>query len=209
MGSKNTKPYVLGLITARGGSKGIPRKNIALVNGKPLITWTIETALKSTSLSRVIVSTDDEEIARISSDCSAEVPFLRPKELAQDNSSHVSVVLHTLEWLKSHCETIPEYILLLPPTSPFRTVEDIENSISLAQEKNAESVFSVCKAALHPYMAKKVTKDGKMGIFGYRPSGYLNRQVLPPVYGANGAICLVRSDIIIEKNTFLTERTYA
>jgi CMP-N,N'-diacetyllegionaminic acid synthase len=207
--SESTKPYILGLITARGGSKGIPGKNITLVNGKPLIAWTIETALKSTSLSRVIVSTDDEEIARISLDCSAEVPFLRPKELAQDDSPHIPVIVHAIEWLESNSNERPDYVFLLEPTSPFRTVEDIENATRLVREKKADSVVGVCKAPSHPYFAKQITQDGRLENYGYRPEGYLYRQILPPVYVINGAVYLVRRDVIVEKNVLITENTYA
>lgn len=209
MESKNTKPYILGLITARGGSKGIPKKNITLVCGKPLIAWTIETALKSTSLSRVIVSTDDKEIAKISSDYSAEVPFLRPKELAQDDSPHIPVIVHAINWLESHSDERPDYVFLLEPTSPFRSVEDIENATKLVQEKKADSIIGVCRAPSHPYQARRIAQDGRLGNYGYRPEGYLYRQILPPVYVVNGAIYLVRRDVIIEKNTLITEKTYA
>ena len=209
MKSESKNPYILGLITARGGSKGIPRKNVTLVNGKPLIAWTIETALKSTSLSRVIVSTDDEEIARVSSDCSAEVPFLRPKELAQDDSPHIPVIVHAIEWLESHSNERPDYVFLFEPTSPFRSVEDIENATRLVREKKADSVIGVCRAPSHPYNARLIAQDGRLENHGYRPEGYLYRQILPPVYVVNGAIYLVRRDVVIEKSTLITEKTYA
>ena len=203
------KLCVVGVITARGGSKSIPKKNIAPLAVKPLIAWTIETALRSPSLSRVIVSTDDEEIARVAQEWGAEVPFLRPAELARDDSPHIPVVVHAIEWLESQENMRPDYVLLLQPTSPLRSTEDIDNAISLALEKSADSVVSVCQAFSHPYLTKRITADGRLEDFGYRPEGYLARQALPPAYIVNGAIYLVRRDVLIEQQTFYTEQTYA
>src|SRR3990170_965342 len=120
---------VLAVIPARGGSKSIPRKNIKPLGGKPLIGWTIDAALQSRMLSRVIVSTDDAEIAQAARECGAETPFLRPPELAQDDSSSISVVLHALQWLEEQEHFSPDYVLLLQPTSPFRNAHDIRAAI--------------------------------------------------------------------------------
>jgi len=206
--SKSLKKIV-GLITARGGSKSIPRKNVALVGGKPLIAWTIESALHSSRLNRVIVSTDDEEIAEVSKQWGAEIPFLRPAELAQDNSPHIPVLVHAIEWLESHGEDRPDYVLLLQPTSPLRSSKDIDNAIKLLLDKDADSVVSVCKAFSHPYFTKSLTADGCLEDFMPKPEGYLHRQVLPPVYVENGAIYLVRCDVLLEKKIFYTKRSYA
>src|SRR5436853_4854858 len=108
---------IIALITARGGSKSIPRKNLAVVGGKPLIAWTIEAALKSNSVDRALVSTDDEEIAQIARQWGAEVPFLRPAKLAQDDSPHIPVVLHAVEWLDAHEKNAVDELILLQPTS--------------------------------------------------------------------------------------------
>ena len=190
-------PHVLGLITARGGSKSIPRKNVVPLAGKPLIAWTIEAALQSHGLSRVIVSTDDEEIAQVAREWGAEVPFLRPAELARDDSPHIPVVVHAVEWLESHEDMRSDYVLLLQPTSPLRSTEDIENAIRLALEKDADSVVGVCEASSHPYLTKRITADGRLQDFGPRPEGYLARQSLPPAYIANGAIYLRRGNMVI------------
>lgn len=112
------KSSVLGAITARGGSKGIPRKNLALLAGKPMIRWTIEEAMQSCWLEKVVVSTDDREIAEMARTCGAEVPFIRPQELAEDDSSHMDVLLHLVNWLMIHDKYTPEYIVMLQPTSP-------------------------------------------------------------------------------------------
>ena len=112
---------VLGLITARGGSKGIPKKNIVNVGGKPLIAWTIEAALKSHVFDRVVVSTDNNEIASIAQKWGAEVPFTRPDRLAKDDSPHTDVLIHAINWLQEKEDYLPEFLMLLQPTSPLRT----------------------------------------------------------------------------------------
>ena len=199
---------ILAVITARGGSKGIPRKNLALLAGKPLIAWTIEAALGSRAKPRVIVSTDDEDIARVSQAWGAEVPFMRPPEMARDDSPHVPVVLHAVEWMESHEGLKPEWVLLLQPTSPLRTAEDIDAAVGLALEKNADGVVSVVEAPAHPFVLKRMTPEGALQDFMPKPEGYLPRQSLPKVYAVNGAIYLVRTDMLLEKQTFYTDRTF-
>jgi CMP-N,N'-diacetyllegionaminic acid synthase len=200
---------ILGLITARGGSKGIPRKNLADLAGKPLIAWTIEAALESHKLGRVVVSTDDEEIAQVAREWGAEVPFMRPPELAGDRSSHISVIVHAVRWLESHQNTCPDYVMLLQPTSPLRSVEDIDAVIDLAIEKDGDSVVSVCPVNEHTYLCKQIAPDGRLFDFVLKPEGYLPRQLMPPVYSLNGAIYLVRRNVLIEYNTLYTDRTFA
>ena len=200
---------IIGLVTARGGSKSIPRKNITLLAGKPLIAWTIEAALQSRGLSRVVVSTDDQEIAEVSKKWGAEVPFMRPTELAQDDSPHVPVLIHAVEWLEEVEGATVDYLMLLQPTSPLRSAKDIDLAIELALDKNADSVISVCEAPVHPYFTRRITSDGRLQKFVQKPDGYLRRQVLPPAYAWNGAIFLIRRDILIEKQTREPERTYA
>jgi len=199
---------VIGLITARGGSKGIPRKNIATVAGKPLIVWTIETALAS-SVDRVIVSTDDDEIAQLSSKHGAEVPFIRPVSLAQDDSPHIDVLVHALEWLRDHENYCPEFLMLLQPTSPLRIPEDIESSIEIANRINADCVVSVKQAQASPYSTLVVSEDKKLKSFIVDSEGYQRRQVLPKHYALNGAIYMVRSDVLLEEETLYPDRTYA
>jgi CMP-N,N'-diacetyllegionaminic acid synthase len=200
---------ILGLITARGGSKAIPRKNVLPLCGKPLIAWTIEAALESRRLSRVVVSTDDEEIARVSKDWGAEVPFLRPAALARDDSPHVPVVLHAIQFLEESEQEHFDYILLLQPTSPFRTAADIANAIALALEKDADGVIGVTEASAHPFLTKRITREGLLEDFVPKPATYLARQSLPPVYVINGAIYLVKRDIFLEEQTFHPPRTLA
>lgn len=202
------KSVVLGIITARGGSKSIPRKNVKLVAGKPLIAWTIQAALDSHSLNRVIVSTDDAEIEQVSRAWGAEVPFLRPAELAQDTSPHMDVIIHATEWLETHENYCPDYIVLLQPTSPLRTAQDIDAAVALALQKDADCVISVSESPAHPYLNKRITEDGKLVDFVYTPEGYLPRQSFPPAYFVNGAIYLARRDVLLRERNWYTDNTY-
>lgn len=191
----------VGVITARGGSKVIPGKNIRPMAGKPMIAWTIEAALRSKGLDRVIVSTDDAAIAHVSRQCGAEVPFLRPAELAGDTSSHISVIEHALGWLAGCDGRPPEYLLLLQPTSPLRTAEDIEAIIAVAANRGARAVISVCEPSHHPFGLKKITPEGTLADF--MPSGlaYARRQDFPPVFAVNGALYLCQSSVILQEHT--------
>ena len=197
----------LTIIPARGGSKAIPHKNIKLLAGKPLIAWTIEAAINCRKLSRVIVSTDDPEIAKVALQCGAEVPFLRPAELARDESSSLSVVLHLVHWLEEQGSHVPEYVLLLQPTSPFRTTEDIEAAIESANSRRVNAVVSVCEAKVHPFLCKRIQEDGMLVDFMTAHIDYLRRQDLPPAYSLNGAIYMNRYELLLEERTFLPKDT--
>lgn len=203
------KPVVLALITARGGSKGIPRKNIVPLAGKPLIAWTIEAARQSPSVDRVVVSTDDPEIAEISRAFGAEAPFLRPAELAQNDSPHIDTIIHGVKWMEERQGYTPDYVLLLQPTSPLRTSDDIEAAVALAVGKQADAVVSVCLSPAHPYLMRRVEADGKLKEYEPRPPGYLRRQVLPPVYVENGAIYLVDREVLVRDRSWYSNKTYA
>ena len=203
----NAEQKFLGLVTARGGSKSVPRKNLSDVGGKPLIAWTIEAALQSQSLDRVVVSTEDEEIAEVSRHWGADVPFMRPPELAQDETAHISVVLHALQWLESHEDERPDYVVLLQPTSPLRVAEDIDDAMRLALDKNAHSVIGVCETHSHPYLTKRITEDGTLEDFipggPKQGSSAIRRQALPAAYVVNGAIFLNRHDVLKTTNNFV------
>ena len=155
---------ILGLIPARGGSKGLPRKNIKLLLGKPLIAWTIEQALASKYLDKVVVSTDDEEIAKISKKYGAEVPFIRPKELATDKTKGIDVVLHTIRWMEENGKSY-DFLMLLQSTSPLRTFEDMDKAIELLFLKKAKAIVSVCEVEHHPYWSNTLPEDGCMKNF--------------------------------------------
>jgi CMP-N-acetylneuraminic acid synthetase len=199
---------VLGLITARGGSKGIPGKNIKPLGGKALINWTVTAALESKTIDRVVLSTDDEEIARVAREGGAEVPFMRPAELAGDNSPHIDVVLHAITWLADNEDYHPDYVMLLQPTSPFRTAENIDSAVALAEEKGGDGVLSVVEAPSHPYIVKRIAEDGTLADFVETPKGYLQRQTMKPAYAINGAIYLTRTELIIEEKKLSTGRFY-
>lgn len=193
---------IFAIIPARGGSKRVPRKNILSLAGKPMIAWTIESALQATGLDRVIVSTDDAEIAEVSRSCGAEAPFLRPVEMASDEAKSTDVVLHVLDWLEQHGESIPTFILLLQPTSPLRTSEDIEAGITLQIEKKANAVVSVCEAAHPNSLLKKVGANGELLNFpGENPA--------EPMFQLNGAIYLVSTPVFESEKLFIPSGTYA
>lgn len=199
---------ILGLIPARGGSKGLPRKNILPLAGKPLIAHTILVARESKALDRVVVSTDDQEIADVAKWHGADVPFYRPADLAKDDTSVFPALLHAITWLSEHEGYNPGYVMLLQPTSPFRTVEDIQGTVSLAVRKQADAVVSVSAVRQHPYWMKQITEDGKL-ISQYPPAhAAFRRQDLPTLYVPNGAIYLVLRSVLLERQTFYTERTY-
>jgi len=206
---KNCMRETIGIIAARGGSKAIPRKNIKLLAGKPLIAWTIEAALQCKGLSRIIVSTDDSEIAGVARQWGAEVPFMRPADLARDDSSSISVVQHALHWMEENEGFSPGYVTLLQPTSPFRTAEDIHQSIELAKKRRAAAVVSVCEAEPHPYLCKRVSADGTMANFIATDIVYLRRQEMPPAYALNGAIYLCPGETLVQVKTFFPEGTIA
>ena len=199
---------IVGLITARGGSKEVPRKNVLPVAGRPLIAWTVEAAVEAQGLDRVIVSTDDPEIAQVCREWGAEVPFMRPPELSRDDTPHMPVMVHAVRWMEAHWGRAPEYVLLLQPTSPLRTAQDIDGAIQVARRTDADSVVSVCEAKEHPYLIKTVSEDG--ALVDFIPGANLEtRQLGPKVYFVNGAIYLTRSRVLVEEQTFYPRRVYA
>lgn len=188
----------LAIITARGGSKSIPRKNIKMLAGKPLIVWTIQAARSSTLLDRVIVSTDDSEIAAISSAAGAEVPFLRPAKLALDETPSLPVLQHAVRWLEANENFHPDLVVTLQPTSPLRRAEHIDEAIALELETNADAVVSVSRAP-SPFWMKRL--EGNR-VFPFMPDApeYTRRQDLPPVYRVNGAVYVTRYKVLMEQN---------
>jgi CMP-N-acetylneuraminic acid synthetase len=200
----------VGLITARGGSKGVPRKNVANVGGKPLIAWTISAAIKSRSLARTIVSTDCDEIASVSRLYGAEVPFRRPSELAQDSSPHVEVIRHAIEWIAKDEGVCPDYIVLLQPTSPLRVAFDIDAACGVAASRQADSVIGVSLLHSHPYWTKSMSDDGRLIEFMKSPdrSEYIQRQDLPPAYAINGVIYVIRCSMFLREMAYFTARSF-
>ena len=200
---------VLGIIAARGGSKGLPGKNILPLAGKPLIAYTIEAAATSTLLDRTIVSTDNRQIAEVARQWGAEVPFMRPAELAADDTLSFPVLLHGLDWLARHDGYVPSHVMLLQPTSPLRTAEDIDAAIRVARERGADSVVSCTPVGhRHPYWMKKLTDDGRMVDFMPVERFPYRRQELPPAYALNGAIYLAKGRRLLEMGTWFSDRSY-
>ena len=194
---------ILALIPARGGSKGIPRKNIINLCGKPLIVYSIEQALASKFINRVIVSTDDEEIADIARKNGAEIPFMRPKEFAQDLSPDFDVFYHALEWLEKNEGYIPGIVLNHRPVCPVRNVEVIDRAIELfINTPAADSLRSVCTPAQTPYKMWKIV-DGYikplLKLPGISEPFNLPRQILPEVYWQFGYVDMVRTEVITKK----------
>ncbi|MFT5702471.1 MAG: CMP-N,N'-diacetyllegionaminic acid synthase [Desulforhopalus sp.] len=176
---------VLALIPARGGSKRLPNKNTIPLNGKPLIGWTIEAAVQSQYVDRVVVSTDSENIAEVSVNYGADIPFMRPSELSKDTTSTNSVILHALDSLKSLDFQI---LLLLQPTSPLRQCHHINESLKLLIEKNVQGVVSVSECSHSPLWANVLPDDNKMGSFIRAEVLGKRSQDLPKHYSINGAI---------------------
>ena len=185
------KPKILATIPARGGSKSISKKNIYQLGGKPMIEYTIQEALKSEYITDLVVSTDDQEIARISKECGAQVPFMRSDELSTDKAQSYPVIIHALEYMEKARGIKYDYHVMLQPTSPFRKAFHIDECISMLINTGADTVVSVCNVgAHHPLRMKKLV--GKENyLVNYIDQGFENmnpRQVLPEVYIRNGAL---------------------
>ncbi len=200
---------MMAIIPARGGSKGVPRKNIKLLGGKPLIAYTIESARSAGSIDRVILSTDDEEIARVARKSGAEVPFMRPQELARDDSLAIDSYIYTIDKLNS--EDVKQYdeFVVLQPTSPFRTAEDIDKAVELFYEKKADSVISVCAAQPPPLWAKKIDSAGCLRNYFNIDVENKNRQALDTAYMLNGAIFILRLPLLKSLYSYYSGKTYA
>lgn len=195
---------IVAIIPARGGSKGIPRKNIKQLFGKPLIVWTIEHAKKSRYIGRITVSTEDKEIAEISKKYGAEV-IERPEELAKDETPTIDVIFHVLQVIKAE-NFEPEIVVLLQPTSPLRNAQDIDNAIELFLKNDCESVVSVCEVEHSLYWSFEIENRYLKPIFGGK---YLNmrRQDLPKVYTPNGAIYVSTPEILRKYKSFYCSKT--
>ena len=191
----------IALIPARGGSKGITRKNIKLFNSKPLIFWTIKAAIESKFVDRVIVSTDDEEIADISKSFSAEVPFLRPKELAQDHSSGIDPVIHAINNLQDVKD-----ILLLQPTSPLRRTKDIDEIFKLRDKKKRSSAVSISDSGKHIDLFFKMDSENQIKPISSNFKS-MPRQKYKRLYNVNGALYLSTKNSILRNLSFFTSNT--
>ena len=196
---------VLAIVPARGGSKGIPRKNLRLLFGEPLIVHTLEAALSSTCISRLIVSTDDPEIADVARGMGVEVPFMRPQALASDTTSQVEVAVHALEFFAHAEKTSFDIVLLLQPTSPLRTADDIDASLEILVSTGADSVISFYQVESgHPYYMYTIEDKKPIPLLTV-PTQNTRRQDFPPVYVRNGAIYATRSSVLFQYHNFYGE----
>jgi len=209
---KNKK--ILGVITARGGSKGILGKNIKLLGGKPLIVYTIKAARKAGIFDRLILSTDSEEIASVARRFGCEVPFLRPKKLAQDDTLHLLVIQHALRWLKKNEKYQSDYTMMLQPTAPLRQDFHIKEAVELIlKNPDADSVLSVAAIPndFNPAKAMFLNKNGILRLVGDSPvyERISRRQDLPKVFRSAGSFYLFRSQLaLVKKNpNFYGEKT--
>lgn len=196
------KDKVLGLIPARGKSRGIPRKNIQVFLGKPLLAWTVEVSLESGVCERVIVSTDDGDIAGIGRIYGAEVPFLRPAEFATDAASTAAVARHAVDWLSTNQGYLPDYVVVLEPTSPGRQPFHIRESLMLLRNGEADSVASVTQVP-HHYVSSKQLVVGPdrliVGVDGSHPRNMVHRrQDLPTYYAFDGMIFACHTKWILQ-----------
>lgn len=196
----------LGIIPARAGSKGVSNKNIRPLNGRPLIAYTISAAVGA-GLSRLILSTDSEQIAAVGRPLGAEVPFLRPAELANDTAKSAAVVTHLLETLRTNEGAEYDTVVLLQPTSPMRTTQDILAALELYHHNAPCSVVSLSKVdEPHPYKMKTI-RDGLVHPFVEGTDSSVPRQQLPEVFTPNGALYIVGADHILRTGSFFHERT--
>lgn len=213
---------VLGIIPARGSSKSIPRKNIKLFAGKPLIAWAIETLKQSGVISRVIVSTDDEEIAKIAREYGAEVPFMRPAELAGDTTPTLPVLQHALQWLKENEGYWPNYVVLLEPTSPSKRPFHVREVVKMLVETGADSTISVSEVpgVLNPHWQLKLDEKGRVELFtgGSMKNVIRRRQDLPKTYYRNSSIYAFRPELLFaddpsfygeDARAYITDSKYA
>ena len=193
---------VLAIIPARGGSKGVPRKNIREVARKPLIAWTIEEAKKSKYIDRLILSSDDTEIIEVAKAWGCEAPFVRPAELARDDTPGIDPVLHALDMLPGY-----DWVVLLQTTSPSRSVADIDGCIENCATNRAPACVTVAEAEQSPYWMYTLDSDGAMQPLIATGNSFARRQDLPAVYVLNGAVYMAECDWLREHKTFVTGET--
>jgi CMP-N,N'-diacetyllegionaminic acid synthase len=193
-----TSPRILAIIPARGGSKGLPRKNLLEAGGKPLIAWTIEAAQKSRHISRLILSSDDPEIIATAKQWGCDVPFVRPASLSSDTATAIEVVSHALNELPGY-----DYVMLLQPTSPLRTAQDIDNSIMLMQRMNSPSCVGITDTAESPYWMLTQAENGRIKPLVNPDQVPQRRQALPATYLINGAIYIASVEWLIRQSSFI------
>jgi CMP-N,N'-diacetyllegionaminic acid synthase len=198
---------VLGLIPARGGSKGVARKNIRSLCGKPLLQWTAEAALQAQTLDRVVLSTEDDEIAGVGRDCGLDVPFARPSDLAEDDTPTLRVVQHALRQLEKAGDRF-DAVCLLQPTNPFRRSSDIDACVELLAISYADSVVSFLRVPpeYNPHWVYFRSDDGSMKLSTGEAQPLPRRQLLPPAYHRDGSIYVTRRHVVLEQDSLYGTR---
>jgi len=193
---------ILAIIPARGGSKRLPNKNILPMGSKPLIAWSIEAANRSKYIDDVIVSTDSQDIYDVAQKYGAHTPFIRPSELAQDDTRSIDVVIHALEFFK---DSEYDYVILLQPTSPLRETSDIDGAIEYCFEKEADSIIGVCEVVHSPLWSN--TLDDTLSMNNFLDDKYNNSrsQDLPTYYRINGAFYMSKTDSVLKNETFFVK----
>ena len=195
-------PFAIGIIPARGGSKGLPGKNLRRLGALSLIGHAVASCREATRLARFVVSTDSETIAAEARRHGAEVPFLRPAELASDEAGMVPVLQHAVRWLEANGGPHPDLIVTLQPTSPFRVGADIDETIAKLVASGADSAQTVTEAAYHPFFMKTLDGDRTVPLF-HEGHKYVRRQDAPPVYQPSGAVYVTRYDVLMTEGRVL------
>ena len=206
-GESGRRMRVLGLVAARGGSKGLPRKNIRPLCGKPLLQYTAESALAARRLARVVLTTDDEEIAEVGRRCGLDVPFMRPAELAADDTPTLPVVRHALAWMEAHGDYF-DAVCQLQPTNPLRRTEDIDACIELLERSGADAVMTVLPvpAEHNPHWVYFRDEGGRLRLSTGEAAPIPRRQELPPAFHREGSVYVTRRDVVMEGNSLYGER---
>jgi CMP-N,N'-diacetyllegionaminic acid synthase len=191
---------LLAVIPARGGSKSVPRKNIALMAGKPLLAYTVGEALKVLAITDLVVSTDDEEIAALARSMGAQVPFMRPPEFATDQAQSAPMLRHCLLAMEAQRGLRYDAVMLLQPTTPLREASHIEAAIGILSSHECDSVVSVvCVGGYHPFRMKRLVGNRLINFIDQGFEDMRPRQVLPPVYIRNGAVYLSRRYVVADQ----------
>lgn len=208
MGTYGIGGKMIAIVPARGGSKGLPGKNIKDLCGKPMIAYTIEAAQKSKYISKIIVSTDDQGIADTAKLYGAEIPFMRPESLAQDSSKALDVYVYTIEQLENDNNTKITDFIVLQPTSPLRRTEDIDRACEIYFNNKADSVISVVEADIPLQWYKEIDKNGKLKKC-FEDENNLNRQEYKPLFIPNGAIYIFNKKKLFESREYYMDNSYS
>lgn len=200
---------IIAIVPARAGSKGLPSKNIKLFCGRPLIAWSIEAGLGSQYIDEVMVSSDSEDISNIAREFGANVPFIRPIELASDTATSIDVIRHAINFYSNKLHKKYEYVVLLEPTSPLRTKEDIDNAIRcLVANKQATAIVGVCKTeSQNPAFLVKKNTNNFLVSYENSEIKILRRQDINDVYFLEGSVYISETAILLKKDTFYHENT--